>query len=702
MKMSSTARIVLSLVALATSLLLIAGTLGFFPDRAAGTIDARTRLSEALSITFASMATHVDTDTVEKMFQSVADRNADLRSIGLRRRDGILLVDIGNHNEVWDPNQGEKSSEVQIIVPVEGSGGRWGSVEITFDPAVEPGLAGFLHRDEFTLTAFMALTLSIGYWWYLRRVLKQLNPSRVIPGRVREAFDSLAEGVLVLDNNGTVVLANRSFEKCTGRLNEDLMGRKTDTLPFTCRDEDENTPLPWCDTAATNATISGRLLGLDERTFSVSSVPIVDERGMSRGVLASFEDVTQLRNKKEELRQIVGHLHESTAEIQRQNRELEQLANFDPLTGCHNRRSFFEKFDILWKAAMRYEAPISAIMVDIDHFKSINDNHGHSVGDKVLRTVSAALQSKMREVDLLCRYGGEEFAVLLPHTDISQAEVAAERYRRAIAELQIPGISVTASLGVSALSENPADPQELLDQADNCLYVAKRNGRNQVVRWDQADHKLVGESEGRDDKAAEIEIPVERQAIPYHAVSALVSALAFRDQQTAEHSRRVADLAVAMGEGLLSYKDCYTLEMAALLHDIGKIGVPDAILLKPGKLSEEQWQVMNSYAQIGAEIVHASFASPELTALVRTYRQRYDDKQSSKKLGRGTNSCGRRCVRFHDTLPILSTHVDARSSDYGTAKKSGFAIRRRACGSTRTSEWVYLAISNSSGIRATG
>jgi HD-GYP domain-containing protein (c-di-GMP phosphodiesterase class II) len=129
------------------------------------------------------------------------------------------------------------------------------------------------------------------------------------------------------------------------------------------------------------------------------------------------------------------------------------------------------------------------------------------------------------------------------------------------------------------------------------LYVAKRNGRNQVVRWDRVpDDVEIDESKiSRTGPASEVEASI---AVPYHAVTALISALAYRDLATAEHSRRVADYCVIAAEGLMSLSEIYILEMAALLHDIGKVGVPDSILLKPGPLSNEEWNVMQTHDTI--------------------------------------------------------------------------------------------------------
>jgi diguanylate cyclase (GGDEF)-like protein len=175
----------------------------------------------------------------------------------------------------------------------------------------------------------------------------------------------------------------------------------------------------------------------------------------------------------------------------------------------------------------------------LDHFKSINDNHGHSMGDTVLQKTAVALETAARDVDMVCRYGGEEFCVLLPHTDIDGAALAGERFRQKIAEIELPGFRVTASVGVSSISLAAPDLQAMLDQADKSLYAAKRNGRNQVVRWDE-----VPDDMEVDEAMISRTVPVESSPdnpLPFHAVSALISALGFRDAATASHSRRVAD-----------------------------------------------------------------------------------------------------------------------------------------------------------------
>lgn len=696
-KISATVRIVISLVCLSVSSLLVAGAIGLLPDPRVEMMKGRMHFSEALALSFTAMATETDQDTLHKFFVAVAERNPDVLSIALRKFDGPVLLEVGEHSAGWVSNESQQSTLTQISVPVKAGSETWGVIEVRFQDPETQGFLGSSIPMEFALPIFMAVSLFFSFYFYLRRVLRQLNPSKVIPGRVREAFDSLAEGILVLDRDDRVVLANRAFERTSGRSTEELMGRSVNELPFVRRGESADEAFPWQETKTTHTLARGSLLGFRDSdiTFSVSAAPIVNEQGDPRGILASFEDVTQLEKKKNELGELVKHLHQSSAAIQRQNRDLEQLANHDPLTGCKNRRSFFDNFHTLWLAAKRYEMPISAIMVDIDHFKSINDTYGHSVGDDVLRAVSSALQAPLRESDILCRYGGEEFAVVLPNTDIDQAVVVAQRLRSAVSQAPMPvaKLKVTASLGVSAISEATLDPQEMLDQADQGLYVAKRQGRDQVIRWGDIPaeiRELV--TDLKDSEPATLSSPTAqdnpkpaKEAIPYHAVSALLSALAYRDQKTAAHSRRVADLCVAAAEGLLSLSDCYALEMAALLHDIGKIGVPDAILLKPGKLTNDEWEVMKTHTRVGGEIVRSSFASPALTDMVKGYQTRFDEPTATDEHGKCTISVGARILAIADAYDSMTTDHRYRT---GKTNDEAIAELRRNAGSQFDPELV--------------
>ena len=166
--------------------------------------------------------------------------------------------------------------------------------------------------------------------------------------------------------------------------------------------------------------------------------------------------------------------------------EVSRLANTDSLTGVWNRHHFFEQADKEFRRALRYHRALSVIMFDIDHFKQVNDRYGHLAGDQVLKALSGAVQKTIRDVDLLCRYGGEEFLIVLPETDLEPAREGAERLRREVEELVVQTdagpVHVTISLGVAALrDESGPNLERLISRADDALYAAKAAGRNKVM-----------------------------------------------------------------------------------------------------------------------------------------------------------------------------------------------------------------------------
>jgi diguanylate cyclase (GGDEF)-like protein len=174
--------------------------------------------------------------------------------------------------------------------------------------------------------------------------------------------------------------------------------------------------------------------------------------------------------------------------VQWRNREeeLRELCKIDYLTGVHNRRSFMELADLEFARARRYEKSLAVVIVDVDHFKRVNDHHGHGVGDEVLKLVAKILAAEVRRYDVAARYGGEEFAILLAETNEEQARVMAERCREQIedTELVMKGstVRVTASIGIAAYPRDGLTRiEQLIDLADQALYRAKESGRNRIA-----------------------------------------------------------------------------------------------------------------------------------------------------------------------------------------------------------------------------
>ncbi|MBE0697469.1 MAG: GGDEF domain-containing protein [Anaerolineaceae bacterium] len=169
--------------------------------------------------------------------------------------------------------------------------------------------------------------------------------------------------------------------------------------------------------------------------------------------------------------------------------EVQRLATLDELTNVYNRRRLFELGERELERSRRYQMPLSAILLDIDHFKKINDTHGHTIGDQVLTGIARVISGNIREIDLFGRYGGEEFVVLLPQAEFGPAREVAERLRVLVSELSLHTekgeLSVTISLGIARITPEVHSLAALIDRADQAMYAAKQAGRNQVAEYSQ-------------------------------------------------------------------------------------------------------------------------------------------------------------------------------------------------------------------------
>ena len=383
----------------------------------------------------------------------------------------------------------------------------------------------------------------------------------------------------------------------------------------------------------------------------------------------ALPDAASGEGQQEGLIEMLQGLRESRERIRGQIKELRKLANRDSLTGCLTRRAFFEAFDRTWSRRQHGHGEVSCLLLDVDHFRDVNTNHGHPVGDVVLAGVAKLVRSHVRDCDVVCRYGGEEFAVLLPNSSLAKACEVGERVRRVVEQTAHEGVFVTVSIGVAHSSGGALDPGMLIEQADRCLYAAKRTGRNKVVRWDELDAAdALPESDDEVDEEVDhlssLTFEIAR-SVPFQAVSGLLSALSYRDPYTAAHCMRVAELAVLTARSHMTAGELYFVESAALLHDIGKIGVPDSILLKPGPLTPDERKLMDEHARMAAGIVEAAFSCSEISEIIRHCKDRFDGGDRGEG-GVGPPPLASRIIAVADAYDSMThdwTYRDAFSSE---------------------------------------
>ncbi|NND95850.1 MAG: diguanylate cyclase [Pirellulaceae bacterium] len=670
------------------SLILGGHWLGLIPDNGPIVMRARQNLSEAIAVNSAAHVRKQQWVDLRTTLETLVDRDDELLSIGVRSDTGMLRVDTGHHAKVWEKVEDENAEVESYAVPVTLNRRPWGKVEVCFVKPNQTYLDNLMLHPLLRLVVFFAATGMIAYTIFVAKIFRLFNKTQVVPERVRQALDTLAEGLLVLDEEQRIVLANRAFAETVGMTNEDLVNQAVAELPWLATEGAQQEPYPWstaieCSAVQTESMLRFKLESGNCKIFSVNAAPLGND-GVQRGALVTFRDVTEIEEHRVELESMLSMLRSSRDEIERKNAELEVLATQDALTGCLNRRAFFDRFETLWQDAHEHDRPLSCIMIDNDHFKNVNDTYGHHVGDEVLRQVARVMRERHHDNGLVCRYGGEEFCVVLPNITFEQAIEEAELTRIAISEITFPeqkDLLLTASLGVSETRFEPLDPQDMINQADVCLYTAKRNGRNCVVPYN---------TEMSSDDLAETPGTATRKPgrieIPYRAVTALVSALSYRDANTAEHSRRVSELCTRAADGLLDRKQTFILEVAALLHDIGKVGVPDHILLKPGALTDEEWEIMSRHDRIGVEIVASAFDCPLLTEIMGCHHAFFGGKGRDVHLPSGQDiPVGARLLTICDSYDAM---VSDRVYRKGRSHDDAIVELRRCAGTQFDPELV--------------
>ncbi|MDH3527246.1 MAG: diguanylate cyclase [Gammaproteobacteria bacterium] len=492
-RMTPSIRISLGLVLSVISILIVADLIGLVPDNKKAVIEGRTNLAESLTVQYSLAAQKYDYESISASMRILVDRNNDIIAAILRKSDGTTVAHAGNFSRQHDVDASEISTPNRIHVPIFQNTNKWGIVEIEFAPIYEFSLLGIDINPLVTMIAFVTISGFIIFTLLIRKILERLDPSSAVPERVKYALDALAEGVLLVDHKDRILLANSSFSNSVGKSEKELIGKKASSFDWELPDSGD-TELPWDASVRLGKPQTGAQLRIahsdgSKKTYMVNSAPILDEKGQGRGVMATFDDVTKLEEKNNELHKMLGLLQQSRDEITEQNEVLQVLATRDPLTDCLNRRSFFEISGKEYTSAIQEQRNFSCIMADIDFFKAINDNHGHSVGDDVINQVAQSLRSTMRGSDSICRYGGEEFCIALPGNSLKQALMTAERARAHIESLEfsetigLSGVTITASFGVASIDQGAKDLAELIDQADKALYFSKDSGRNQVTSW---------------------------------------------------------------------------------------------------------------------------------------------------------------------------------------------------------------------------
>ncbi len=353
--------------------------------------------------------------------------------------------------------------------------------------------------------------------------------------------------------------------------------------------------------------------------------------------------------------------------------KLEKLAIRDGLTGLYNHHHFKEVIKKEFKKAKRYMQPLSCIMLDLDHFKSVNDNHGHQFGDAVLVKSAEILNQLVRDIDFVARYGGEEFFVILPNTNLKGAYILAERIRVSFADqiFKQDKVSeiVTVSIGVSSMSdENIVSEHDLIENADKSLYRAKWRGRNNVCTFDEVE---VNEKSGKNEDTKKIDsfhvkLRGLNENIKENCIESTHDILRELEKgwdYIKEHSIRVSRHAENLSRKLLtSDEEARVIKHAALLHDVGMVGVSSSTLKKKGKLSSEEYDVIKRHCNIGVKIVKQTKLFEKELPLILYHHERYDGTGYPHKLKGDTIPFGARILAVVEAYDAMMNNTAYRKA----------------------------------------
>ncbi len=319
-------------------------------------------------------------------------------------------------------------------------------------------------------------------------------------------IDSAPAGIIAVNPDGRIVFVNRELQTLLGYARDELLGKSIQMLvPEPSRSAHIGYMRSFNAAPHARAMGSGRDLHAlrkdgTEIPVEIALKPLDTVEG--KFILAILIDITERKQLEAQIQRASAQLEqrvtERTAELERANRknqalladlktqglELERLSREDPLTQLANRRDFDKRLREEIQRAKRFGTPLAVAMIDLDHFKKVNDQFGHPLGDTVLREAAHLMRHECRAIDIIARYGGEEFALALPNSDLAKAFNVCERIRHAFEHFDwnhfAPGLHVTISAGISNWATG-INANELLAQADANLYEAKHNGRNRVI-----------------------------------------------------------------------------------------------------------------------------------------------------------------------------------------------------------------------------
>lgn len=470
---------------------------------------------------------------------------------------------------------------------------------------------------------------------------------------LQQIVEHASDGIITLDMSGQVLTANHAVEPMFGFTPEEIVGQSVKKLfPGEAAARDISQMLA---SGASGVGWKGELSAHskvgDERQINMSVSILRDRLAKPTALIAIARDMTERRRLLDKLK---------------------RLSVTDNLTDLYNHRFFHDRLHYEFMRAQRYGAPLGCIMVDVDFFKSVNDTHGHLVGDEVLRELAKLIKQATREVDVVSRYGGEEFAVLLPNTDITGALRCAENIWKTVGGAGINteegALSITVSVGVAEFSPDVRSEEELHRRADDALLAAKRRGRNNVCVWNKnITNTAIDMPDFRNHDVANICEDIRRLVLPakehyLETVRPVLDALCRRHPNLRRHSTNVAIFATELAQCVpLRPEEKDALQHAALFHDIGHIVTPGELLNKPSSLARHEQNIVRRHVAASETIMQELSLSKLEIQYVRAHHERYDGKGYPNGLKGKAIPVGARILAIADAYDAMTSPRPWRS-----------------------------------------
>lgn len=450
---------------------------------------------------------------------------------------------------------------------------------------------------------------------------------------------------------------------------------------------------------------------LEERAVVIVPLETVDSRF---GALYGISQKSEILESEKNFLRLFADQIELAVTITKLFEQIREQAITDSLTKLANRRHFDQMLVQEAERSKRLKQPFSLIAIDMDHLKLINDTHGHSAGDMAIIHVADVLKKNARSIDLAARFGGEEFAVLLPGIDIDGALIAAERIREAIEETPVEGVgTVTASLGISTYLRHTEDLGELLELADQAMYDAKQKGRNQVceaqsslqeISWQELaletfikiltqKHSPITPEIAQDLIKQLKEATHEQDGfvdILYNTVDCLIASIdcSHKKGYTENLSTYAVKLAYKAG---LAPQQVDKVRLASMLHDLGKINLPQSIISKPGPLTEDEWRIVLQHPQIASKKLLGEIKNlNEVLPYIEHHHEHWDGNGYPDNLKEEEIPIGSRIILIADSYCAMTSNKPYRKA---MTKEKVIETFRKGAGITWDPHLIEIFIS---------